>query len=63
MAMDSTVVRSWKEYTDTADRDTSPVRSIDIAELAHGGMISLSWEDSYSCCGSTLCAGCTVETC
>lgn len=61
--MDTTddVVYSWKEYTANGDRASSPVASIDVDEIAIGGLRAPdSWEGSYSCCTTTLCAGCTT---
>ena len=61
--MDTTdeVVRSWKEYTATGVRESSPVASIDLEDTAFGGLRAVSWEGSYSCCTTTLCADCTLE--
>lgn len=60
MEMGDEVVRSWKEYTVTGVREDSPVESINVEEAAFGGLLAESWEGSYSCCTTTLCAGCTI---
>ncbi|MEW1864594.1 hypothetical protein OG896_02550 [Streptomyces sp. NBC_00669] len=61
MDLANDVVRSWKEYTPTGTPDSSPVSSIDIADVAHGGMIAQSWQWSFSCCDTTLCSDCSIH--
>lgn len=60
MPMEDTLVRSWKEYAPTGTYTAGPVRSVDLDDLTRAEMVVSSWQWSFSCCDTTLCAGCTI---
>lgn len=60
MELDDADVYSWKEYTVTGVKQSSPVESIDLEYAAFGGMRPESWQGSFSCCTTTLCSDCTI---
>lgn len=59
MTMNDATVRAWKAYAPTAGPVSGPVLAIDVEDVARGGVIG-SWAGTFSCCDTTICAGCTI---
>ncbi|WP_202231812.1 hypothetical protein [Actinacidiphila reveromycinica] len=57
--MENDIVRAWKAYAEPGVAVSGPLEALDVRDVVKGGGVIGSWEGTFSCCDTTICAGCT----